>query len=123
MPKRNPGDDPDMLGGKTCCGYQELTAHEFEEHKNMLVLVLRAPQAAGKFKGFREVVALSETAEVDALLKNRQFPQIIGLVCKDGEFSSRQAIRLSRQGHRVFHLVGGLREWTQTCPWLKIKVG
>jgi len=39
----------------------------------------------------------------------------LGLVCADGQCSSRLAIRLSRRGYHVFHLAGGLHEWQQCC--------
>jgi rhodanese-related sulfurtransferase len=91
--------------------YEELTAHQFAEQRDMVVLLLKAPYAAGEFPGFRAVVPLPNGQLVGHYLAEVGPGQAVGLVCPDGECSSRVAIRLARQGYSVRHLAGGLREW------------
>ena len=95
--------------------YRELTPHEFHAHKAMGVVVLKAPAAAAGFVGYRQVFSLGCSGEIDSVLADWPRERPLGLVCPDGECSSRLAIRLSRQGYTVLHLAGGLREWNQCC--------
>jgi rhodanese-related sulfurtransferase len=98
-------------GGRKQAGYEELTAHQFAERRDLVVLLLKAPHAAGEFSGFRAVVPLPNGQVVGHYLAEIGAGQPVGLVCPDGECSSRVAIRLARLGYAVHHLAGGLREW------------
>lgn len=95
--------------------YGELTPHEFNLRRDLGVVVLKAPEAAAEFAGFRSVFALGCSGEIDSVLSQWPRDAALGLVCPDGDCSSRLAIRLSRQGYTVLHLAGGLREWRQCC--------
>ena len=97
--------------GRKQAGYEEMTAHQFAERKDLVVLLLKAPHAAGEFAGFRAVVPLPNGQVVGHYLAEVDQGQPVGLVCPDGECSSRVAIRLARLGYAVHHLAGGLREW------------
>lgn len=94
--------------------FAELTPHEFDARREMGVVVLKVPDAAARFGGFRHVFALDCSAAVESALAGWPREAPLGVVCADGECSSRVAIRLSRQGYRVFHLAGGLREWQRS---------
>jgi len=93
--------------------YTELTAHQFTERKDLVVLLLKAPYAAHDFAGFRGVVPLPNGQVASHYVAEIGRGQPIGLVCNDGECSSRVAIRLARAGYAVHHLAGGLREWNR----------
>lgn len=111
-----PRDSGISQQAKPCAGpgsYNELTPHEFNECKEMAVVLLKAPDAAAEFRGFAEVHALPCSQALEGLLRDWPCERPIGLVCPDGQCSSRAAIRLSRQGFQVHHLAGGLLEWHQ----------
>lgn len=91
--------------------FRELTPHEFDARRELGVVVLKVPDAAAQFPGFRRVFALGCSTAIDGVLAGWPREAPLGLVCATGECSSRLAIRLSRQGYTVFHLSGGLREW------------
>lgn len=95
--------------------YRELTPHEFNARRDLGVVVLKAADAASQFAGFRQVFALDCSTEIDRVLAGWPREAALGLVCPEGDCSSRLAIRLSRQGYTVLHLAGGLREWRQCC--------
>jgi rhodanese-related sulfurtransferase len=97
--------------GRAQACYEELSAHQFSERRDLVVLLLKAPHAAGEFAGFRAVVPLPNGQVVAHYLAEVGKGQPVGLVCPDGECSSRVAIRLARLGYSVHHLAGGLREW------------
>jgi rhodanese-related sulfurtransferase len=99
------------LPGRAQACYEELSAHQFSERRDLVVLLLKAPHAAGEFTGFRAVVPLPNGQVVGHYLAEVGRGQPVGLVCPDGECSSRVAIRLARLGYSVHHLAGGLREW------------
>jgi rhodanese-related sulfurtransferase len=88
-----------------------LTAQQFAARKDLVVLLLKAPHAAGEFSGFRGVVPLPNSQLAGHYVAELGRGQPVGLVCPDGECSSRLAIRLARAGFTVHHLAGGLREW------------
>jgi len=96
---------------KTTGAYQEITAREFNDRKELVVIVLKAPEATGCFKGFRAVLSAPTPSDTDALLAGWPSGQPIGLICPDGDCSGRLAVRLSKKGHTIFHLSGGLSEW------------
>ena len=93
--------------------YRELSPHEFNAEKEMAVIVLKDESAVEMFAGYSMVRYLPTSQGIEALLRDWPCERPIGLVCPDGSCSSRLAIRLSRQGYRVRHLAGGLREWHQ----------
>ena len=95
-----------------CCGsFQELSPTEFNNHKDLVVVLLRAERAVDTFEGFKGVIAAGcNTFALEQVAKLPQ-DQPIGLVCADGDCSGRLAIRLSNLGYAVFHLSGGLVEW------------
>lgn len=97
--------------GPAAAGYAELTAQQFAARKDLVVLLLKAPHAAGEFAGFRGVVPLPNSQLAGHYVAELGRSQPVGLVCPDGECSSRLAIRLARAGFTVHHLAGGLREW------------
>ena len=117
----NPFQQPELASSTGLCGtdrpgsYRELSPHEFNERRDMGVVVLKSAAAAQEFSGFRQVFALGCSSEIDSVLTHWPRDKALGLVCPDGTCSSRLAIRLSRQGYTVFHLAGGLREWQQCC--------
>lgn len=102
--------------GEAAPCYQELTAHQFAERRDLTVLLLKAPHAAEAFAGFHAVVPLPNGQLVGHYLAEVGPRQPVGLVCPDGECSSRVAIRLARMGYAVHHLAGGLREWYRLQP-------
>lgn len=104
-------------GSQPTGGYRELTPHEFNTHRDMGVVVLKATDAAPEFAGFHQVFSLGCSSEIDSVLQQWPRERALGLVCQDGTCSGRLAIRLSRQGYTVYHLAGGLHEWRQ-C-WLE----
>lgn len=97
--------------GPTAAGYTELTAQQFAARRELVVLLLKAPHAAGEFAGFQGVVPLPNSQLAAHYVVELGRNQPVGLVCPDGECSSRLAIRLARAGFTVHHLAGGLREW------------
>ena len=106
-PRRN-------ASGETRSGsYHELSAHEFAQRTDLRVLVIKAPHAVSFFH-HDQVVAVEDCRAAEDYLRQWDAPQTVGLVCCDGEKSARLAIRLSRQGHTVVHLAGGLMEWCET---------
>ncbi len=102
---------PRVQGARPAACYEELSAHQFADRRDLIVLLLKAPYAAGEFTGFRAVVPLPNGQVVGHYLAEVGQGQPVGLVCPDGECSSRVAIRLARLGYAVYHLAGGLREW------------
>jgi rhodanese-related sulfurtransferase len=114
-PFQQPAAETGLCAGHRPGSYRELTPHEFNARKEMGVVVLKAAASAPEFGGFRAVFALGCSSEIDAVLRDWPRDAALGLVCPDGDCSSRLAIRLSRQGYDVFHLAGGLREWHQCC--------
>ena len=93
--------------------YRELSPAEFRAMKSLRVVMLKTTDSPAKFSGYVEVVSVACSQELQPHLHRWSPGEAIGLVCPDGECSSRLAIRLSREGHAVYHLAGGLREWTQ----------
>ena len=90
--------------------YKELTPREFNDRRDLLVILLKAPNAGPCFSDFPSVQhAPSKDAAIEMLAGKTG--QRIGLACEDGDCSGRLAIRLSRMGYRVYHLAGGVREW------------
>ena len=96
---------------KNMACFKELTPREFNRHKEMVVVLVRAEHARNEFDAFRDLIVISETRELDAYLDRLEAGQPIGLVCPNGECSGRMALRLSNKGFPVFHLGGGLQEW------------
>lgn len=107
-------DNTGLCGQHRPGSYAELTPHEFGARRELAIIALKVPDAAVRFAGFRRVFALDCSASVEQALGDWSREAPLGLVCADGECSSRVAIRLSRQGYRVFHLAGGLREWQRS---------
>ena len=91
--------------------YEELSPNEFNHHRGIVVILLKAPQAESEFSGFKSLISVPEIRDIQPLLENIPHHQPIGLVCPDGSCSGRLATRLSNQGFRVYHLGGGLQEW------------
>jgi len=91
--------------------YGELTALQFCQRRDLTVLLLNAPHAEADFAGYRAVIPVPNGQVAPHYLTGLVAGQPLGLVCPDGEWSARVAIRLSRLGYSVFHLAGGLREW------------
>ena len=96
--------------------YRELTPHEFMEFKDMIVVVVKASFAVDQFKGYQQVVDLKENDSLDDLMGQWKPGQVVGLVCRYGDCSSKKAIRVSRRGFTVVHLAGGLQEWFRVYP-------
>ena len=94
--------------------FHELSAQEFARRTDLRVLVIKSPHSVHFFRRHAQVVAVEDGRGAEDYLRQWESPQIVGLVCPDGEISSRLAIRLSRQGHTVVHLAGGLKEWCET---------
>ncbi len=112
-PAAAPKPSGDCVPGTPGC-YRELTPHEFNARKELGVVLLKTGDTiATEFQGFRAVYTLACSTEIDAVLSEWPRDAALGLVCADGDCSSRLAIRLSRQGYTVYHLAGGLREWRQ----------
>lgn len=107
-----------LCGQQRPGSFAELTPHEFNARRELGVLLLKVPTAVERFMGFRRVFALDCSASVEQVLGDWPHDAALGVVCSDGECSSRVAIRLSRQGYHVYHLAGGLREW-QRCGVLQ----
>ena len=105
-------NQPENNGRKACCGcYEELSPREFERHKELVVLLVKAAHATAEFQGFREVRLLDGAQGLPAHLAELPPDQALGIVCLDGDCSARLTIRLSNLGYPVYHLGGGLREW------------
>jgi rhodanese-related sulfurtransferase len=94
--------------------FSELSPREFAQRKDLVVLLVKAPEAAAEFAGFRKVIAIPCTHELGDALAGIGPEQPIGLVCPDGDCTGRLAIRLSEDGYSVVHLSGGLQEWHHT---------
>ena len=77
----------------------------------MVVLLVRATHAEQEFRGYQAVIPLKDLRELSSCLENFPPGQAVGIVCPNGDCSSRLAIRLSNLGHPVYHLGGGLMEW------------
>ena len=92
--------------------YQELSPHEFSERKDLVVVVIKAPHVLSMFADYQQVIHLDDCKGVHPGLAQWK-SHTLGLVCQDGDCSSRMAIRLSRLGHKAVHLAGGLNEWYQ----------
>ncbi len=112
---KNPGQAqgkgrPDCVEGTPGC-YGEYSPQEFNRHKELVVVLMKAAHAEAEFEGFHTLISVGNSREVPARLAGLAADQPIGLVCPDGDCSGRLAIRLSSQGFRVYHLGGGLREW------------
>ena len=91
--------------------YQELSPQEFSRRKELVVLLLKAPDAGEAFTGFREVISSADSGALLRAAAKLGRGQPIGIVCIHGDCSGRLAIRLSNQGYSVYHLGGGLWEW------------
>ncbi len=91
--------------------FEELSPKEFNRHKEMVVLLMKAPAAAAEFSEFQAVLHIESPRELPARLENLKPGQALGIICPDGDCSGRLAIRLSNLGYPVYHLGGGLREW------------
>ena len=91
--------------------YQELSPQEFNRRKELVVLLLKAPDAGEAFPGFREVISSADSGALLRAAGNLGRGQPIGIVCIHGDCSGRLAIRLSNQGYSVYHLGGGMWEW------------
>lgn len=96
--------------------YREVSPHEFNGRKELVVAVLKAEDAVGSFEGFSEVICFASAQELEAHFNGHSSGHSIGLVCPNGDCSGRLAIRLSRRGHTVVHLAGGLQEWYRCFP-------
>ncbi|MDH4121167.1 MAG: rhodanese-like domain-containing protein [Deltaproteobacteria bacterium] len=93
-----------------CC-FLELSPNEFNAMKQALVAVFKHAQAVAEFHGFYKVVAVDTCQELEMLLAKEPTGTPVALVCADGEYSARVALRLAQQGRRPIHLSGGLLEW------------
>jgi hypothetical protein len=91
--------------------YGELTAQQFCQRRDLTVVLLNAPHAESDFTGYRAVIPVPNGQLARHYLSGVEAGQPLGLVCPDGEWSARLAIRLARVGYSVFHMAGGLREW------------
>ena len=91
--------------------YQELSPQEFNRRKELVVLLLKAPDAGEAFTGFRDVISTADSAALLLAAARLGRGQPIGIVCIHGDCSGRLAIRLSNQGYSVYHLGGGMWEW------------
>ena len=91
--------------------FRELSPREFLTRTEMVVVLIRGEGAEGEFGRFRQVISVptAHDAEITGAALDPSIP--LGLVCPDGDCSSRTAVRLARLGREVFHLSGGLREW------------
>ncbi len=105
-----------MCGPNPPGGFRELSPHEFEQEKDMTVVILKDVSAREEFKGFQAVHVLPSSQGIEEFLSRNTTGQVIGLVCPDGDCSSRLATRISRLGYHINHLSGGLREWRR-CSW------
>lgn len=104
------------VGNPAPGSFRELSAHEFATRKELVVVLVKTGDAATRFQGYAGVEVVPACKAVEAYVARLPKDRPIGLVCPDGDCSSRMAIRLSRQGYRVYHLAGGLREWNQAFP-------
>ena len=91
--------------------YQELSPQEFNRRKELVLLLLKAPDAGEAFTGFRDVISTADSAALLRAAARLGRGQPIGIVCIHGDCSGRLAIRLSNQGYSVYHLGGGMWEW------------
>ena len=91
--------------------YRELTPGELRAMPSLLVVALKVPRAAEIFRGFRAVLSLDCSRELEPHLDTLDRAAPLAVVCPDGEHSSRLALRLARRGYTVYHVAGGLREW------------
>lgn len=94
-----------------CCSFKELSPHEFDARKDLVVLLIKAPDAVDEFQTFKNVISAVTLSEAMGELGQLPMDQPIGVVCQDGSCSARSAIRLSASGRPIFHLSGGLYEW------------
>ncbi|MDH4247915.1 MAG: hypothetical protein OEW39_08865 [Deltaproteobacteria bacterium] len=112
---RTPESTRDELRAESRSGsFHELSAQEFAQRTDLRVLVIKAPHGATYFRNHVHAMALADCRAAEDYLRQFDSPQTVGLVCCDGEKSAHLAIRLSRQGHTVMHLAGGLMEWCET---------
>jgi len=101
--------------GTASGGYFELSPKEFRSMADMVVVVLKAPHAGDCFPKHARVVMAGDAREAWDAARSLAPGLPVGLVCPDGECSGRLATRLAREGHTVYHLSGGLREWYHCC--------
>lgn len=99
----------------THSGYTELSPKEFRRKAELVVVLMKAPHAREDFSGHARVLLAADAREARELVRALPSEQPVGVVCPDGECSSRLATHLAREGHRVYHLSGGLREWYHCC--------
>ncbi|MBI3992399.1 MAG: rhodanese-like domain-containing protein [Candidatus Lambdaproteobacteria bacterium] len=91
--------------------YREITPAELRSMPSLLVVALKVPRAEDIFRGFRAVLSLGCSREMEQHVEGLDPAAPLAVVCPDGEHSGRLALRLAARGYTVYHVAGGLREW------------
>lgn len=94
-----------------CGGFRELTSTEMNSMKELTIVALKVDGAATLFTGFHRVIALESSRNLEAHISQLEPGSPVAVVCPDGACSTRVATRLANQGHTVYHLAGGIRDW------------